>query len=314
MSYSLFKLYFKTAVHIGSANGGSSLDDGEMIIRSDTLFGALCCEAAKNNAIDKLYGYFNGEILNTSDTLPFSADELYLPKPILYVERENKEDGDSSIKKELKAIEYIPLSLFEKYIEGLKGGRLNLEDYASDFGQMSVYTRVNKKDGTEPLPYHIGSWRFKPDSGLYIILKSKNEEAKALFCELLTNIGLSGIGGKKTSGLGKFNIEEAKIPSKLLVLLKDTKARHQMLLGTALPKDEELDYIVDNGWYKILRRGGFISSSTYSDRHLKKKTIYMLSAGSVLSKRFAGSIMDLSHKGNHPVWRCANTLFAGVNI
>ena len=63
MNYSLYKLNFKTAVHIGNSDGGVSLDDGEMTIKSDTLFSALCCEAVKNKTIDKLYEYFNNGIL-----------------------------------------------------------------------------------------------------------------------------------------------------------------------------------------------------------------------------------------------------------
>lgn len=314
MNYSLYKLSFKTGLHIGNSDGGPSLDDGGMTIKSDTLFSAICCEAAKNKTIDKIYEYFNKNILNISDALPYSDMELYLPKPILYIKNESKEEGDSSIKKALKAIEYIPLSLFERYLGGIKGGGIKPKEYKTSFGKMSVYTKVNKRDKAEPLPYHISSWSFKPNCGLYIILKYQDEKAKRLFSGLLINLGLSGIGGKHTSGLGKFHVKEETPPQKLLNLLMDKDAKYQMLLGTALPKDEELDEIVDKGWYKILRRGGFIKSESYSDRQLKKKSIYMLSSGSIILKRFDGNILDLSHKGKHPVWRNTNTLFVGVNI
>ncbi|NLN47744.1 MAG: type III-A CRISPR-associated RAMP protein Csm4 [Clostridiales bacterium] len=314
MSYLIYKLKFKTAIHIGNSDGGASLGDGEMTIRSDTLIGALCCEAAKNKTIDKLYEYFSAGVITISDTLPYSNDELYLPKPILYMKRRNAGDGSPEIKKALKRIEYIPVNQFNKYMNDIKGGEINPADYEFSFGQISIYTKVNKKDNVEPMPYHIAAWKFKPDCGLYVILKYEEEEAKSLFIKLLRNLGLSGVGGKQTSGLGKFEISEYQMSESLLCFLNDVQAPYQMLLGTALPKDEKLNVIVENGWYKILRRGGFINSNTYSDRQLKKKTIYMLSAGSVLSKRFVGNVLDLSHSGSHPVWRCTNTLFAGVNI
>ena len=87
-----------------------------------------------------------------------------------------------------------------------------------------------------------------------------------------------------------------------------------MLIGTGLPSDKDLDNILEEGWYKLIRRGGFIRTTSYSDRQLKKKAIYMFSAGSVFAQRFAGEILDLSHKGNHPIWRCANSLFLGVDL
>ena len=48
MKYQFLKLQFQTAVHFG--DGG--LTTCENIIPADTLFSALCCEAAKIGAFD----------------------------------------------------------------------------------------------------------------------------------------------------------------------------------------------------------------------------------------------------------------------
>jgi CRISPR-associated protein Csm4 len=104
------------------------------------------------------------------------------------------------------------------------------------------------------------------------------------------------------------------VPTELLKLLKDEEAPYQMLLGTALPPDSELDEVLEDGWYSLVRRGGFIRSATYAPGQLKKRTIYMLAPGSCLRRRFKGGMFDLSDNGAHPVWRCGNSLFVGVNL
>jgi CRISPR-associated protein Csm4 len=132
--------------------------------------------------------------------------------------------------------------------------------------------------------------------------------------EILTELSLSGVGGKQSAGLGKFKVEEIPVPKELAELLENEKAPWQILLGTALPKDEELEEALFGGWYALIRRGGFVRSDHYGDRQLKKRTIYMLAPGSCLKKRFTGGFFDLKGHGAHPVWRLGKTLFAGVNL
>ena len=118
--------------------------------------------------------------------------------------------------------------------------------------------------------------------------------------------------GKQSSGFGKFSVEKFTVPKLLLSLLNKEKADYQMLLGIGLPEDRELDKMLEDGWYRVLRRGGFIRSETYAQTPMKKRTIFALSSGSCLKERFDGVILDLSNEGGaHPVWRCCKTLFVG---
>ena len=66
-----------------------------------------------------------------------------------------------------------------------------------------------------------------------------------------------------------------------------------MLLGTALPIDAELDDVLSDSWYALVRRGGFIRSATYAPGQLKKRTLYMLAPGSCLRFRFRGGMTCL---------------------
>ncbi|NLM20816.1 MAG: type III-A CRISPR-associated RAMP protein Csm4 [Peptococcaceae bacterium] len=313
MAYTVYRLKFSTGIHIGQDYGRPSLDDGRMTVHSDTLVAALCCEGVKRGCLSQLVNYFSQDILAISDTFPYKGEELYLPKPFLYTGN-RKLEGDSSLKKKFKSLEYIPLSHFSAYLEGLKGAELDVTDLKQDFGSLTVITKVAVTGQPEPQPYHQAYWRFAPNCGLYFILRSRKKEAQQLLEEILTDLGLSGIGGKQSAGLGKFSVEKIDLPEKLTKLLADDQAEYQMLLGTALPKPEELKEALADGWYSLLKRGGFVRSDSYADKQLKKRSIYMLAPGSCVKRRFTGGFFDLNKYGAHPVWRCGNTLFAGVNL
>ncbi|NMC26667.1 MAG: type III-A CRISPR-associated RAMP protein Csm4 [Syntrophomonadaceae bacterium] len=313
MDYSLYKLEFTTPLHIGRDTGGASLDNGQMAIHSDTVFSALCCEAARGGRLEELVSYFTEGVLVLSDALPYAGDELFFPKPILHTTNLLRE-GDSGLKKKLKDIDYIPLSGFDNYLENLATNNLDLDSLRHNFGQLNTLTRVAIRGNTAPLPYHVACWRFAKGCGLYVVVAYMGETARNLFEYLLARLGLSGVGGKRSSGWGKFSVQRDIMPQDLRSRLEDVSAPYQMLLGTALPVDSEIEEILQDGWYTVIRRGGFIDSDTYSAGQLKKKTTYMLGPGSCLRCRFQGGMHDVSDNGCHPVWRLANSLFVGVNI
>ncbi|MFY9177224.1 MAG: type III-A CRISPR-associated RAMP protein Csm4 [Caldicoprobacterales bacterium] len=315
MAYSLYKLKFSTGLHIGKHVGGSSLDDGSMTIHSDTLFSALCCESTKSNRIKEIYDCFEKNRLIISDALPFYKDDLFLPKPILFMPNSKQENSSAIKKKKLKDIEYLPLSKFNAYLQGFSEDIIDPDSIEYEFGTMVVETKNAIKGYSEAMPYNLAYWRFNQDSGLYIIVKYEDKQALSIFEDCLWDLGLSGIGGKQSSGFGKFSVEKFTVPKLLLSLLNKEKADYQMLLGIGLPEDRELDKMLEDGWYRVLRRGGFIRSETYAQTPMKKRTIFALSSGSCLKERFDGVILDLSNEGGaHPVWRCCKTLFVGVSL
>lgn len=313
MDYLLFRLNFSTLLHIGKDSGGASLDDGLMTIHADTLFAALCCESVQDNSINELVNYFAEGTLTISDALPYVGEEIFLPKPVLFTGNKKRAE-DTGLKKRLKSVEYIPLSIFNEYVQGLQQAEIDLAKLEYTFGQMSTTTRVAIQGNDPPLPYHVAAWKFAPECGLYIIVRSEKPRARDTFSKVLTRLGLSGVGGKQSSGWGKFTVQTSPVPCDLVDMLEDNQASCQMLLGTALPEDNELDEVLKNGWYTLVRRGGFIRSATYAPGQLKKRSLYMLGAGSCLSGRFRGGMYDLSDQGGHPVWRCGKSLFAGVNL
>lgn len=313
MAYSLYRLEFSTGLHIGGDAGGPSLDDGRMTIHSDTLFAALGCESAAAGKIAQLYEAFAGGALAMSDALPYSGEEYYLPKPVLYTGNVRRE-GSPTRRKALKSIEYIPLCRLDEYLGGLAGGEIDPEQYRSAFGSLVTVTRVASRGNAQPLPYNVAYWRFSAGCGLYVIVRWEDEASLALFEAALAALGLSGVGGKQSSGLGKFEAAVCPMPPRLTEMLTDTGAPYQMLLGTGLPADAALDAALAGGWYQVVRRGGFVRSAHYADRPRKKRTLYLLAPGSCLRERFDGGMFDVSEGGAHPVWRCGKTLFGGVRL
>ena len=191
-----------------------------------------------------------------------------------------------------------------------------------EFANNSVTTKVNCRNGVS-MPYFISSQTFKEGNGLYGIIelnvsdvKEKEEILNQIqnFIELL---GYSGIGGKKSSGYGKFellddilDVAEADFYediAELNKMLTAEKAPMYMSVSVLHPFESELSD-VKKGWYSIKKRSGF------SD-NIKRNDIYMIEAGSCFAKKIAGNIIDVSDKKiNHPVYKYGTGLYVGLGI
>ena len=103
MKYKVYKLKFNTAVHIGKGR----LEDAESTFMADTIFSALCCEAAADgkNTVEKLADLVRTDRLVISDAMPYHNDKLYIVKP--YLSPEKTDDSNSAAKKQAKTLKYI---------------------------------------------------------------------------------------------------------------------------------------------------------------------------------------------------------------
>lgn len=310
MNYFLYKLRFSTAAHFGASDSALGLLASEDHFRADTLFSAMCLELARSGReLDSFVEMVQKRGLLLTDSMPYIGERFFLPKPILRVESE--QDVPSERRKLLKNIRWIPADDF-----------LLTYDQQIHFGSVFTRTQANIPSNCDTVPYDIGLFGFARDCGLYFVAALSSLEQETMLTTLLKHIGLTGIGGRVSSGFGKFEIDDIIYLNEpfdaqteaLLHGLMDSGAQKQMMLTTALPSDEELETVLENASFQISRRGGFVQSETFHDEPLKKKTQYFLSAGSVVSKMFSGGVYQVGASGAHPVYRYSIPIFWGLPL
>lgn len=310
MKYKIYRMNFNTGLHIG--NGFVS--DNMEIIQADTLFSALCHMAAQwggTQAVEQMVSWVKKGELLFSDALPYIGDSFYLPKPI--VRFESSQDHDSRIKKMLKNMPFIPLDRFEDFING----RMEIEaekECLNGLGRkvLSAHACVTGEDDTTP--YSVGSYHFNSGNGLYFCLAYKEESICEVVEEYLEYLELDGIGGRRSSGLGKFTVRREKgMPAELQKRLENAgNAKTKMSLSISMAADDELEAALEGAFYVLQKRGGFIDSPVYTGKPLKKKDFYCFKSGSCFCHVFKGDVFDVSEFGPHSVYRYGKPLFMEV--
>lgn len=279
MGKSIVKMKFKTPIHIGSNN----LSDSEYEIMADTIFSALCLES---NDIFEFVSQAKQRKFKISNAFPYIDEYYYIPKPMIYIEQESEDY------KLFKKIKYLAHDGLDKYLEGELNPRDELEDFVI-LGDPDVRTLVSVgKD-----PFQVGTYTFKDNAGLYIIVEYEDD----YIFELFERLQYTGIGGKRSSGLGRFTFE-------VVDCFDFPKGNKKILLNTAMARDEELENALEGGNYLLQKRSGFINQSRY-----KKRDFYSFKAGSVFEHEFSGDIYDVGND-EHPVYRYAIPMFLEVNV
>lgn len=306
MIYQLYKLSFSTGVHIGDG----TLYGSRNTFGADVLFSALCIEAVKrgDKSIEKLLEYVNNGSLVISDALPYIMDRLFIPKPIMHIEQRSNQSEILS-GKVYKKVKYIDIEDFDEYMNGSFDVSKALDEDC--LGYAETRDNVAIRGLEESLPYRVGVYNYRQGSGLYIIIGVESEQVSEFFEELIVEVALAGIGGKRNSGLGKFEVIKSAISNEFVDRLS-SKFDYYMLLSAGLPNEEDMDRVIKGASFKISVRSGFVQSDTYSDGYLRKKDTYLIDTGSVVKEPFEGQVINVASKGNHPVYRYAKPLLLGV--
>lgn len=305
MEYAIYKLAFKTGVHFGSG----ALSSNDITFLADNLFSALYIEAVKLGQNNEFYRLCNDGELLFSDAFPYIGDRYFLPKPNIYIEPKDK--GNSSVKKAYKKLKFIPAELIGDYIDGhLDPDACSISSLGAESEQIMA---AIGRDGNDTMPFSVGTFYFAKGNGLYVISAYKENTARELFEELMEGLSYTGIGGKHSTGKGKFEFRIANKSDTLMQLMQQKTSRY-MLLSTALPTENELDGgVLESASYLMQRRAGFIYSEKFSDRLVKKNDLYTMKSGSCFTKPFEGGIYDVSGgSGAHPVYRYAKSMFVEV--
>lgn len=347
----ILRLEFETPVRFGSGKGASGLDRAEMTVSSDSIISALCIEWINlygSSDLDNLIAHIQDSRIAFTSLLPWKAIsgrddsiEYYLPRPFLSGHVADNVSGTST-KKLLKRIPWIASSQMDHYLNFVRTGQGSLDGFITSFGSEVVFDRVNTRTDSDPEPYKVAAWQFMRDersssrkakdkekrvqtSGLYMIVQSETQSVFDKVIRVFDSLGHTGIGGKTSSGLGKFSLwhesMESTISSRSLSgMLADRSAPVQMLLGTISPSSShDLEILKSkDSRYLLVSRSGFPSSPMFRDENsrnqLKRKNCVLIKEGSCFPTRLTGQVLDLSYGGLHPVYRVGKSLQVGLRI
>ena len=305
MKYKLYRLTFSVPVHFGTGK----LETSGIKFLADSLFSAMCIEAQKlygSGSIERLYRYADDGNLLLSDLMPYWEKDYYLPKPMVKVEKEFS--ASSTEKKKFKNTDYVKANEYADFIFGT----LNSEpSFASEY----TFTKLNRSREPEidSTPYFVGTYKFCENCGLYFILGYENDEQFDFADNIMYSLGYTGIGGKTTSGLGKFMAVPGDLQKDIANLISNAdRSKYKITLSTCLPTEDEMDTALKGASYSLQKRSGFVASDNYAATNVKKRDLYTFAAGSAFLNKFNGKVYDVSIKGNHPVYRYAKPIFIGI--
>ena len=314
-TYNIIRLRFLSPLHMGE--GKENYDFSASELHSDTLTAALAAIKAEQGAgSNEIFRFLS--LFRLSSAFPFVRKTYYLPRLTGRMSIQGCEE--EKMRKQLKKIRYVESSLWseaiekgeinisESWIHGayLLPERMNGTAFIEPFvNQVSQRVSVPRDFLTNPLPFYF-EWRFfQPEAGLYCITDATGSLFDEL-CNLFRALGESGLGTDKNIGGGHFVVERDTME-----LPEVSDANATVLLSLYLPQESELRSIdLSASRYNLLLRGGYMAGSTVqSVRHLWKKSVCMLTEGSIFPtlSKIEGVVADLQPEWNqpdmHPVYR-----------
>lgn len=299
MAIKLYKMSFNHA-HFGEGH----LNESHAAFDAGRLFSALFIEALKLGKEAAFLDEANKDSFQLSDAFPYIDDVPYLPKPIGYPKHRDSDEANlKSMRREakkVKKIKYIPWDQMDLFLTH----QANIDDISEAHGRLEEHESITKK-GEDP--YEVGVTAYK--NALYILATES-----PLFDSLMSSLQFSGLGGKRSSGYGRFTLEKLNVPNGLSERLNSGQSNTLLLLSTSLPKDEELESSLEAAYYMIKKTSGFTYSESVGEQ-LRKQDLYKLKSGSTFEQAFTGDIRDVSPDDfPHPVWNYAKGFFYALNI
>lgn len=310
MDYYVYPLHFVTPVHFGDVSQGGTLENTSLMFSSDSFFGACCSELSHDEEIlQNFVKLVTEEQILISSLFPYYQGveglELYTSVPMMKIEvPENQITSYAEVKieatkrKRLKRHEFLRTSRVQHFSRLV---REKIEVTEPVFGQENTITQVNMR-GEQSRPYYVGSYRFVEKAGLYIVVGFADESCRSLFESILERLGYSGIGGKRSSGWGKFELAEDPILLDEDGLYEDDKALYEMInnkesslqmcISTCVPIEPDELNLLKKGSFKLKKRSGFVVVENAALQY-KRNSYYALAEGSVCPKALHGRMLSI---------------------
>ena len=299
MTYKMYIMNFQST-HFGAG----TLDSSKMTFAADRLFSALAIEAKKMGKMEEFVSIAGQDEFVLTDAFPYLSVP-FLPKPIGFPKFEQP-DLTTDVKevrrqaKMAKKLQFIPLDKFDSYVNGTL-----FKD--ADHAVTNIVTKNQPHvDGNL---FQVSTVRFRDASSLYVIANESE-----LLNELMASLQYTGIGGKRSSGYGQFDLTILDFPDSFKNRLTKVHQGPVMTLTTSLPVEKELEYAMETGSYLLSKSSGF-ALSTETKENFRKQDLYKFASGSTFSETYTGQIVDVRPLDfPHEVLNYAKPLFFKMEV
>jgi CRISPR-associated protein Csm4 len=276
----------------------------------------------------------------------------YLPRPLKFPINYPAGDGDLKFFKAYKKLNYLPLEVWQRWYQGegfTESDRSvliaetegksdkHLNEHLRQAGtfdyKQACKTAREPKIAVDRITratnlYHTGFVQFQWQqngngieslSGLYFLLyfPEHNPQLEHKLRAALHLLGEEGIGGERSSGAGRFEVEWLPLPEAWQKVVDFSEGNHYNLMSLfwELPLPEEF---LNDASYEIQERGGWITG-----QQLRRKMVRMFAEGSVFRSAPLGKLADVTPReliatsGEykvHPIYRSGIGLSLPIRV
>lgn len=308
-TFKIIRLENLSPLHIGT--GTENYYVSSAYLHSDITSSALVSVGIQTELLNatQIENFMNSFVI--SSAFPYIGNTYYFPMPVGKILFSDSKYWENNRKK-LKKLSFINEDSFRNYIEGNPIKVKYIErSKPFDGSQKAVSQRVCINETENQATPFFFEWNFYDyNCGLYFIIDCEESFFGKIIKPLFERLGEFGLGSDRNIGGGKFTISEAVIE---IPIVEDSN--QTMLLSSYIPTESELKELdLKNSNYTLIQRGGFIAGSEKEQfRHLRKKTIYMFTAGSVFNTttNIIGKVEDKiapDYPNLHTVYRSGRAL------
>ena len=308
----IVKLRFRSAIHLGANVSGIGIEDSQLIAHSDTLFSCLInsyvqLHSGNPSAVKELLEPFREgkPPFRITSAFPFettynSGIVYYLPKPLVdppkFTRRAKQKYG-----KLVRNTQFVQITAFQNW---LIGNRVDLNALDSQNVGAFCTSEIRPQHARDRLTnatniYHEGLTHFHHGAGLYFLVELNNMHLNE-FKAMLKQAGMNGLGGRRSSGKGVFEVTYKKDPDETISDLDDNWKNLFRLpdqngfinLSLYLPEPDTCANL-DPVAYQLVPRKGWCYSSV-TPTQMKRQTVTMFGEGSIFPNEPKGILADVT--------------------
>ena len=290
------RLRFEGRVRLGSGAGGG-------LLPSDRLYSTLCwgLRACWGEGTVQEYSAacLRGDPpWRVSSAFPFVEGTDFAPKPMLPLPAAWLQHART-----LRSSPWVPLPAFSAWVSGQAGGdgmlvgaQQRLRGAMTEDSQ--AHLALDRVSAASSL-YHTTALRFAPGSGLYFFLRLEDEAWIEFLRGALRVLEDSGIGGRRSAGLGYFRAEVGPAPDGCADW-GETPSGAWCLLSRLSPAPASAGELLRDATFSVGEVGGWVA-----DGQVRRKRIRLLTEGSVFRRWEPGRWVPVQPPDwtAHPVYR-----------